>query len=83
LFSPIDRFIIGPNILGHSLYKGPKIFFHNVDFTGIRRHRILRRFQKYKLTVPNNYVYIPFEELKFSAIMTGMLLLHKDVNIWE
>jgi hypothetical protein len=26
-------------------------FFHNVGLMGIKRHRILRRFQKYKLTL--------------------------------
>jgi hypothetical protein len=35
----------------HYTYKGPKIFFHNIDFMGIKRCGILRRFQKYKLTL--------------------------------
>jgi hypothetical protein len=37
--------------LGHALYRGQKIFFHNMDFIGIERRRILLRFQKYKLTL--------------------------------
>jgi hypothetical protein len=55
LFSPSDLFIIGPDSLGHSLYKGQKIFVHNFDFLGIKRRRILRRNQKYKLTLVTKY----------------------------
>jgi hypothetical protein len=50
LFWSSDLFIIGPDSLGHSLYKGQKILVHNFDFLGIKRRRILRKFQKYKLT---------------------------------
>jgi hypothetical protein len=50
IFGPSDLFIIGHNFLGHALYKGPNKFFHNMDFMGIKRWRILRRFQKYKHT---------------------------------
>jgi hypothetical protein len=32
-------------------YKEVKFFFHNMDFMGIKRCRILCRFQKYKLTL--------------------------------
>jgi hypothetical protein len=32
LFWPSDLFIIGPDSLGHSLYKGQKFFVHNFDF---------------------------------------------------
>jgi hypothetical protein len=32
-------------------YKGLKFFFHNMDFMGIKRRRMLRRFLKYKLTL--------------------------------
>jgi hypothetical protein len=32
--------------LGHAPYSGPNKFFHNIDFMGIKRRRILRRFQK-------------------------------------
>jgi hypothetical protein len=31
--------------------RGQKFFFHNVGLMGIKRRRILRRFQKYKLTL--------------------------------
>jgi hypothetical protein len=48
---PTDHFTIGHDFLGHALYKGPKFFIHNMDFMGIKRYRILRRFQKYKLTL--------------------------------
>jgi hypothetical protein len=51
VFWPGDRFIVGQNVLGHALYRGPKFFSHNMDFMGIKRRRILRRFQKYKLTL--------------------------------
>jgi hypothetical protein len=27
VFGPSDRFIVGQNILGHALYRGPKICF--------------------------------------------------------
>jgi hypothetical protein len=37
--------------LGHALYKAPKICFHNVGLMGVKRRRILHRFQKYKLTL--------------------------------
>jgi hypothetical protein len=40
-----------PDLFGHSLYKGQQIFCHNVDFLGIKRHRILCRIQKYKLSL--------------------------------
>jgi hypothetical protein len=33
------------------MYKGPTFFIHNMGFMGIKRDRILRRFQKYKLTL--------------------------------
>jgi hypothetical protein len=33
----------------HTVYKGQKMFFHNVGLMGIKRRRILRRFQKFKL----------------------------------
>jgi hypothetical protein len=49
-FSPSDCFIIGQDFLGHALYKGPKFIIRNMDFMGIKRCRILLRFQKYKLT---------------------------------
>jgi hypothetical protein len=45
------RFIIGRNFLGHALYKSPNFFIHNMDFMGIKRRRIWRRFQKYKLAL--------------------------------
>jgi hypothetical protein len=51
MFGPSNRFIIGHDFLGHALYKGPKFVFHNMDFMGTKRCRILRRFQKYKLTL--------------------------------
>jgi hypothetical protein len=36
----------------HYIHRGPKnFFFHNMDFMGIKRCRILRIFQKYKLTL--------------------------------
>jgi hypothetical protein len=47
----INEKSVGQNILGHAVYRGPKFFFHNMDFMGIKRCRILRRFQKYKLTL--------------------------------
>jgi hypothetical protein len=34
---PSARFIVGPDILGQSLYKGPNKFFHNVNFMGIQK----------------------------------------------
>jgi hypothetical protein len=46
-----NRFSIG---LGHTeqyTIKGWKFFFNNLDNMGIKRCRILRRFQKYKLTI--------------------------------
>jgi hypothetical protein len=30
---------------------GQKLFFHNIGFMGIKRRRILRRLQKYKLVL--------------------------------
>jgi hypothetical protein len=50
-FRSIDLYRRGHYILGHALYRGQKIFFHNVGLMGIKRLRILRRFQKYKLTL--------------------------------
>jgi hypothetical protein len=46
-FLPSDRYIIGHYILGHALYKGPTFFIYNMDFMGIKRHRLLCRFQQY------------------------------------
>jgi hypothetical protein len=43
-----DRFIVGHNFWGLSLYKGKKKF-HEIDFVGIKRRRSWRRFQRYKL----------------------------------
>jgi hypothetical protein len=34
-----------------STYGSKMIFFHNIGFMGIKRRRILRRFQKYKLVL--------------------------------
>jgi hypothetical protein len=43
------------NSIGHSLYsvqyRGNKICYLNMDFMGINRAKILRRFQKYKLSL--------------------------------
>jgi hypothetical protein len=41
-----DRFMIGHYFWSHALYKGPKFVIHNMDFMGIKRCIILRRFQK-------------------------------------
>jgi hypothetical protein len=49
-FWPGECFIIGHDFLGRALYKGPKFCIHYMDFMGIKRSRILRRFQKYKFT---------------------------------
>jgi hypothetical protein len=56
VFWPSDHLIIGQHILGHALYKknlGPlysilrskNFFSHNIHFMGIKRRRILCRFQ--------------------------------------
>jgi hypothetical protein len=49
VFLSIDKMRIAPDLFGHALYKGQKIFFHNVDLLGIKKRRILCRIQKYKL----------------------------------
>jgi hypothetical protein len=35
----------------HYTYKSPQFFIHNMGFMAIKRHRILHRFQKYKLVL--------------------------------
>jgi hypothetical protein len=39
-----------PDLLGHSLYNGPKDF-HIGDLPGINSQRMLHRIQKYKLSL--------------------------------
>jgi hypothetical protein len=52
IFGPTDRFTIGHNFLGHALYfiRIQNFFFTIGDCIGIKSRRILRRFQKHKLT---------------------------------
>jgi hypothetical protein len=45
-----DPYRRGNNFWGHPPYKDPKIFFLSHNVVGIKRRRILRSFQKYKLT---------------------------------
>jgi hypothetical protein len=45
---------------GQALYKGPKFFFIIWGFMGIKRRRIKRRFQKYKLAFVTKCVYKKF-----------------------
>jgi hypothetical protein len=41
----------GHSLRGQALYKGPKFCFHTMGFMGIKRRRVERRFQKYKLVL--------------------------------
>jgi hypothetical protein len=48
LFLFIDLMRIAPDLFGHSLCKGSNFFSYNMEFLGIKRHKILCLIQKYK-----------------------------------
>jgi hypothetical protein len=81
---PSDRFIIAHDFLGHVLYtgKGPNFFIYNMDFMGIKRHRILRRFQKYKFTSATKCTYKKLLQKKEFYYIGGPLCTDK-IFIWN
>jgi hypothetical protein len=62
---------------------GPKFFFHNMDFMGIKRRRILCRFQKYKLISVTNAPKKSNPRIKISVCTQGATCVVMKIFILE